>query len=1255
MKVVSPAVRAPTQPLGSLMRWTLIVLLLLQRVFQGSSYALPECVLQNASDLTEGDSGFDDATCSSPNWIYSDFESAEYKSAVSKVLDGMRNERYKHLCDSRWNKLKVLLLENTSVLYIDGAKPTTISPKYQFDVKFKPGAKPVRANLPRYSPPQAERERHHVLKEQNLGHLRIPESHQLSEWVTKTHIVHKKDDELGRWICDFRALNAALEKRGITIGDCHDKVRALCKALWKSGFDCWSGFNQMQATEAARRAMTIATSLGLRQWCVMPFGVCNGPAVFHGAMLDIFGDLMFGTGEEGEALKALDAMVEFFMDDGAVGTGDCSEASLEADGKSDVFFDRHLEALQIVFTRAKSVNLRLKLTKCFFVQYELGLLGMLVGRGNMSTDPSKILALQSWPRPSRPEDVEKFLCSFGYIRQFITPKFSELAKPLRDCLADLHAARSQGKSRKGPRKMPPAPPLPGDAWPSFWSQEAETSFNNLKTAAVEAVSLRFPDYEGAASGANPIHLYVEACDYGIGGGAFQREKEPHDPTCLYGILGVPRWATKRDVQMAYNSHKKDCKRFEDKRVVPQSVEDAYQVLCDPEKRKAYDSEKGSQRSSSKSLAPLAFHSKSLNATQRGWNTWERELLEVVEFLNAHSSMLTGMYVIIHTDHLNSTLMNAALSYPDKILRMLLKIEAKCNVTWQFLAGCMNHVGDGFSRNPGDRDSVRHLAETKGGLPRTLDEAFKQVLGAREVSPVSVVLPQEEKLESNRSRLESMFENALRNSPSKVAPSVNGVGSHGAVQKHVLVALRPSFVEDEEILDDLSFLGGNDDVLLQSVVTLKPQYVCPMGTCRWLEPYSKPPWNKQVCKLLRNAVYDGVVLCLRTIRDGLLGGVVGYGEGGMIVLSLCSPSLRNAAYAARAVSTEEQYGLESSFKECVSHLVIVAPHGHPLRQYLSFWREAVPESLAIPVLEDKQIILFVPLHDAAREVAVEVASWIQGLCVVEYKFSKPAYRMLPTFLPIDCLEVTPKTERISVPEGEVVPTFFELWSGTCVLSASMLAYGFLCRAFEKDPSGMPGEETHDLGNLNVFSNQALVRRSIEACLVWLVHMSPPCDSWSLLQNLSGSTRTAERPQGDGTKANELAGNKSMAQCLWFMVLCLRFGIVFSFEHPRGARSLLLPLFQFLMNLCDVRVIEYDGCAHGLRPPGWTSSQGDVRIQNPSVLVTNNPYFEIVRKKCSAVGPHKHESVIAWHDRKGPSHTKFTGRYPSNSMSLTRGAP
>ena len=70
----------------------------------------------------------------------------------------------------------------------------------------------------------------------------------------------KKDDEMGRWICDFRPLNKSTVKRATATGDVTDKVRRLSRRRWKTGLDCWSGFNQMGAIERAKRCLQIITS-----------------------------------------------------------------------------------------------------------------------------------------------------------------------------------------------------------------------------------------------------------------------------------------------------------------------------------------------------------------------------------------------------------------------------------------------------------------------------------------------------------------------------------------------------------------------------------------------------------------------------------------------------------------------------------------------------------------------------------------------------------------------------------------------------------------------------------------------------------------------------------------------------------------------------------------------------------------------------------------------------------------------------------
>ena len=145
----------------------------------------------------------------------------------------------------------------------------------------------------------------------------------------------------------------------------------------------------------------------------------------------------------------------------------------------------------------------------------------------------------------------------------------------------------------------------------------------------------------------------------------------------------------------------------------------------------YDESVGlaTKRRSRLDLRPLGFFSKSLSKAQQNWTTWERELLVVVEMTEHFRSIIAGSEVIIHTDHLNNTVLNLALSHPDKILRMLLKIEALIIPRWVFAPG-RGQFADGFSRNPEDRDKVRLESEEKGHMPKTLAEAFEVVAKCR---------------------------------------------------------------------------------------------------------------------------------------------------------------------------------------------------------------------------------------------------------------------------------------------------------------------------------------------------------------------------------------------------------------------------------------------------------------------------------------------------------------------------------------------
>ena len=101
-----------------------------------------------------------------------------------------------------------------------------------------------------------------------------------------------------------------------------------------------------------------------------------------------------------------------------------------------------------------------------------------------------------------------------------------------------------------------------------------------------AIELQVPDHEGATNGTNPLHLWPDACGFGIGAGLFQgAPKRRTDPSTYYDILGVPTWSTKAVVERRYHDLFRDGKRRERTPEEHEAVKTAYEVLGDTEKRK----------------------------------------------------------------------------------------------------------------------------------------------------------------------------------------------------------------------------------------------------------------------------------------------------------------------------------------------------------------------------------------------------------------------------------------------------------------------------------------------------------------------------------------------------------------------------------------------------------------------------------------------------------------------------------------------
>lgn len=110
----------------------------------------------------------------------------------------------------------------------------------------------------------------------------------------------------------------------------------------------------------------------------------------------------------------------------------------------------------------------------------------------MSTDPSKIDAIRTWPTPTTVTETRSFLGLASYYRRFI-PEFSSISEP-------LYRLTDKGAKFE-------------------WSETCETAFNMLKSKLTSTPVLAYPDPS------KTFILDTDACETGIGAVLSQMHEE----------------------------------------------------------------------------------------------------------------------------------------------------------------------------------------------------------------------------------------------------------------------------------------------------------------------------------------------------------------------------------------------------------------------------------------------------------------------------------------------------------------------------------------------------------------------------------------------------------------------------------------------------------------------------------------------------------------------------------------------------------
>ena len=298
-----------------------------------------------------------------------------------------------------------------------------------------------------------------------------------SLYASQVVIVRKKSGEI-RLCVDFRKLNAISIRDSFPLPRIEEALQAVQAAVWFTSFDLAQGYLQMAMEEAdIPKTAFRAGSSGLFEFTHM---LSNAGASFCRLMEMVIGDQQFVT-------------LLFYLDDICIFANSA---------------DQMLDRIELVFSRLKQYQLKIKPKKSFFFQTEVSFLGHVLSAKGISPNPEKVDKVRDWPVPKTSKEVHSFIGLASYYCRFI-PNFAKWSKPLNTLIMP---PAHQAKVRRGEMKK-------SDLTEFVWSKDCQEGFDALKHALTTAPVLAYPDYT------QPFILETDASLKGLGAVLSQKGKD----------------------------------------------------------------------------------------------------------------------------------------------------------------------------------------------------------------------------------------------------------------------------------------------------------------------------------------------------------------------------------------------------------------------------------------------------------------------------------------------------------------------------------------------------------------------------------------------------------------------------------------------------------------------------------------------------------------------------------------------------------
>ena len=297
-----------------------------------------------------------------------------------------------------------------------------------------------------------------------------------SPWSCPLVFARKANGSL-RLCLDLRLVNQRTIKDAYYLPRINETLDYLGGSRFFSCIDLQTGYWQVEIEEQHKeRTAFSAAPLGFYECHRMPYGVSNGPALFQRLMERCIGEL-----QPQECLC--------YIDDVIVHSRTASE---------------NLVRLEHVFEKLQSAGLKIKPSKCRFLQTKVRFLGHVISGDGIEVDPEKTTALTSWPTPKNQEEVRRFLGLASFYRRFVKD-FSKLAEPLHLLLRGEQVKKNTKKNKKKKKTKQPL----RVKW--TWGAAQQAAFTTLIERLTSAPILAYADFS------LPFELHVDASGYGLGG------------------------------------------------------------------------------------------------------------------------------------------------------------------------------------------------------------------------------------------------------------------------------------------------------------------------------------------------------------------------------------------------------------------------------------------------------------------------------------------------------------------------------------------------------------------------------------------------------------------------------------------------------------------------------------------------------------------------------------------------------------------